>query len=117
MKNFNCQCYENKEKAMLFINHLLEENLDKDSVYYNDIHIRQEESLIIVEWAQVYYEFETELGKFDFVDGNQVVMTEYFFPDNHTELCYDEDDYKQRLEEFLEENPDFNSDDNKGYLN
>ena len=32
-------------------------------------------------------------------------MTEKIFPDNHTELCYNEADYKERLNEFLKENP------------
>ena len=28
-----------------------------------------------------------------------------FFPDNHSELCYDEEDYKNKLDTFLKDNP------------
>lgn len=32
-------------------------------------------------------------------------MLEKLFPDNHIELCYSEEDYQERLTEFLKENP------------
>jgi hypothetical protein len=32
-------------------------------------------------------------------------MIEKQFPDNHYEMCFDEQDYQERLQEFLEKNP------------
>ena len=32
-------------------------------------------------------------------------MLERHFPDNHTELCYNEEDYQEKLAEWLKENP------------
>lgn len=72
---------------------------------YNDIHIKIEDyGAFSVEWVEVPWSHAYG-GSFTYVDEGQVVMTEYTFPDNHSELCYDEDDYKERLEEFLKENP------------
>lgn len=86
------------------LNVLISYNSDPEEKYYNDIHIYQEESLIILEWDHVPYDGSWG-GKFQFVEEDQFVMTEKIFPDNHTELCYDEEDFKERLEEFLKDNP------------
>ena len=86
------------------LNVLINYNSDPKEKYYNDIHIYQEESFIILEWDHVPYDGSWG-GKFQFVAENQIVMTEEIFPDNHIELCYDEEDFKKRLKEFLKDNP------------
>ena len=109
MKNYNSQAFtpEEVEKGLLqdLLNYLLDHNKKNDSQYY-DIHITSDGYCSIVEWADVSYnqKYGPE-GKFEFVDCDQVIMTEKTFPDNHTELCYDEEDYQERLKEFLENNP------------
>ena len=73
--------------------------------HYNDIHIKPEDcGAFVVEWAQVPWSHDWG-GQFVLLKEGQVIMTEYIFPDNHTELCYDEEDFNERLEEFLKENP------------
>ena len=88
------------------LNTLLDYNSDKDEEYYNDIHIYQEESFIVLEWEHVPYSHEWG-GKFQYIDEGmgQVVMIEKTFPDNHYELCYDEEDYEERLKDWLKDNP------------
>ena len=83
---------------------LIKNNADPEEEYYNDIHIYQEDSFIVLEWDHVPYDHSFG-GRFVLVDEDQVVMTEKVFTDNHTELCYDEDDFQERLKEWLEENP------------
>ena len=75
--------------------------------HYNDIHIKPEDcGAFVVEWEQVPWSHEWG-GHFEFIneDLGQVTMIEKIFPDNHTELCYNEEDYQERLDEFLKENP------------
>lgn len=86
------------------LNALLEYNKDSDEECYNDIHIYQEEMFIVLEWERIPYSHDWG-GKFKFIDEDAVVMFEKYFPDNHSELCYDEDDYNERLELWLKDNP------------
>ena len=73
--------------------------------HYNDIHIKPEDcGAFVVEWVQVPWDHQFG-GHFELIEEDQVVMLERIFPDNHTELCYDEEDFNNRLKEFLEENP------------
>lgn len=103
-QSFDTQTPNGREHFQKLLNSLLDYNSDPDEEYYNDIHIYQEESLIIIEWVEVPYSHEWG-GNFVHVDDDQVVMLEKYFPDNHCELCYDEDDYEERLKDFLDENP------------
>ena len=108
-RNYNYQAFtpEEVKKRLLndLLNYLLEHNKKNDQQYY-DIHITTDGYCSIVEWVDVSYNNEFgEEGKFRFVDSDQVVMLEKTFPDNHTELCYDEEDYQERLREFLDKNP------------
>lgn len=74
--------------------------------HYNDIHIYPADcGAFIVEWVQLPWSHEYGGKGFQYVDEDQVVMLDRQFPDNHSELCYDEDDYKERLEEFLRGHP------------
>ena len=108
-RNYNYQAFtpEEVKKGLLndLLNYLLDHNKKNDQQYY-DIHITTDGYCSIVEWVDVSYNNEFgEEGKFRFVDSDQVVMIEKTFPDNHTELCYDEEDYQERLREFLDKNP------------
>ncbi len=87
------------------LNYLLEHNKKNKNQYY-DIHITTDGYCTIIEWTDVSYsqEFGSE-GKFGYVPYNGQVMLEFTFPDNHSEMCFDEKDYEERLEEFLKENP------------
>ena len=83
----------------------LDHNKKNETQYY-DIHITTDGYCTIIEWTDVDYnqEFGPE-GKFEYVPFDGYVMIEKTFPDNHTELCYNEEDYQERLDDFLKENP------------
>lgn len=86
------------------LDYLLSYNKKAKESYY-DIHITSDGYCTIVEWANVSYTENQEDGKFEFVPYNGQIMLEYGFPDNHYELCYDDADYKERLDKWLVENP------------
>jgi len=87
-----------------FINMLLK--LNKESTdHYIEFLVRQEEEFVIIEWSQISYKSEKDYSHFKLVGPDQVVMLEYRFPDNHFEYVFDEEDGKERLKEWLEENP------------
>lgn len=82
-----------------FLNTLLNYNkVSKD--HYNDIHLTTDGYCTIIEWETIPYNHEYG-GSFKYVGEDEVIMLERHFPDNHTELCYNEEDYKERLAEFL----------------
>lgn len=87
------------------LNYLLDHNKKNETQYY-DIHITTDGYCTIIEWTDVDYDQKYGPdGKFEFVPADGCVMIEGTFPDNHTEMCYDEEDYKERLNDFLKENP------------
>ena len=69
-----------------------------------DVHMYMEDSAIIVEWVQTSIHDDCP-DKFQLITCDQVVMLEKIFPDNHYEYCTSEEDYQERLAEWLEENP------------
>ena len=86
-----------------FLNTLLNYNkVSKD--HYNDIHLTTDGYCTIIEWETIPYNHEYG-GSFKYVGEDEVIMLERHFPDNHTELCYDEEDYQEKLAEWLKENP------------
>ena len=101
--SFDLTSQEEKKLAKDWIDKLIEYNTicERD---YLDIHIRTEENFLFLEWVQIPYSREWG-GEFKYVDEDQVVMTEKRFPDNHYEYVFDDEDYEERLKEFLEENP------------
>lgn len=107
-REYNYQAFtpEEVDKGLLqdLLNYLLKYNKKSEEQYY-DIHITTDGYCSIVEWTDVSYQHDIEEGKFEFVPADSYVMIEKIFPDNHTELCYSEEDYQERLKEFLEENP------------
>lgn len=70
---------------------------------YNDVHVKPADcGAYVVEWEQMRWEGEENKG-FKFIDYEHAVMLEKEFPDGSSDFFYDEEDYKQRLEEWLEE--------------
>lgn len=109
MREYNSQAFTPEEVKkglhLDLLNYLLDHNKKNETQYY-DIHITSDGYCTIIEWTDISYNQEYgQEGKFEFVPADGYVMIEKTFPDNHTELCYDEEDYKERLEEFLKENP------------
>ena len=87
------------------LNYLLDHNKKNETQYY-DIHITTDGYCTIIEWTDVDYDPKYNLqGKFEFVPSNGQVMLEYSFPDNHYEKFYSEEEYQERLQEWLKENP------------
>ncbi len=109
MRDYNSQAFTPEEVEqglhLDLLNYLLDHNKKNETQYY-DIHITTDGYCTIIEWTDVDYDqkYGSE-GKFEYVPYNGQVMLEYDFPDNHREMCYDEEDYKERLDEFLKENP------------
>ena len=109
MADYNHQAFTPEEVEqglhLDLLNYLLDHNKKNKTQYY-DIHITSDGYCTIIEWTNVDYDqkFGPD-GKFEYVPYNGQVMLEFTFPDNHTELCYNEEDYQERLDEFLKENP------------
>ena len=100
-ENINSMWFDNIDDVLELVKYLLKGT----NSYYNDVRIIPEDTdAYVVEWVQLPWNREWG-GKFSYVDENQTVMTEEVFPDNHTEYCLDEEDYKERLDEFLKDNP------------
>lgn len=108
MRDYNSQAFtpEEVKKGLLqdLLNYLLDYNKKCESGYY-DIHIWSDGYCTIVDWLDINYDFRGEEGKFEFVPSNGQVMLEYSFPDNHYEQFYSEEEYRERLQEWLQENP------------
>lgn len=106
-RKYNCDSFTPEEVKKGFhlnlLNTLLKYNMESED-YYNDIHITTDGYCLIIEWDKIPYSHEYG-GSFKYVDESEVVMLEKIFPDNHIELCYNEEDYQERLAEFLKENP------------
>lgn len=104
-REYNSQAFtlEEVKQGLLndLLNYLLDHNKKAKEQYY-DIHIHSDGYCSIVDWKDINYKFEGEEGKFEFVPSNGCVMLEYSFPDNHYEQFYSEEDYEERLKEFLE---------------
>ena len=108
-RDYNRQSFtpEEVEKGLHLdlLNYLLDHNKKNETQYY-DIHITTDGYCTIIEWADVNYDEKYgQEGKFEFVPSNGQVMLEFSFPDNHYEQSYNEEEYQERLQEWLKENP------------
>ena len=111
MKNVNSQYFHDEQvkagELSEFVSLLMKQCYGKGD-NYNDIHIRPEDcGAFSVEWASSPWDHSYG-GRFEYVEEDQAVMTEYTFPDNHCEMCFDEEDFKERLTEFLNDHPEYN---------
>jgi len=101
-------CNKERKLANKFLATLLNHNRDcLDN--YNDIHIYQEEDLIIIEWTQKGYDEPEDNGVFRFVDYNQEIMTEVYFPDNSS-MYVQPSEEGNALDEWLKEHPTYEKD-------
>ena len=99
--NTNSMWFDNPESALELIGYLLK----IDNNHYNDIRVRAEDTnAYVVEWVQLPWSGEWG-GHFDYVDENQVVMREYFLPDNSSVLLLNDDEFREFLNDWLKENP------------
>ena len=102
----NSMSFDSKEDKKFFdslLHFLIDMNMNSTE-YYNEIHIYQEERLIIVEWEQVPFSGEWG-GKFKFVEEDQTVMKSYELPNGEWIMFETEDEYKEYLEDWLKDNP------------
>ena len=109
MREYNYQAFtpDEVEQGLLndLLNYLLDHNKKNKNQYY-DIHITTDGYCSIIEWIDVSYNHDYgDEGKFEYVPYNGQVMLEYSFPDDHYERFYSEEEYQERLQEWLKENP------------
>ena len=111
MKDVNSQYFDEEQvkagELYEFLSLLMKQCYGKGN-NYNDIHIRPEDcGAFSIEWTTSPWDHSYG-GRFEYVGEDQTVMTEYIFPDNHYEMCFDEEDFNQRLAEFLNDHPEYN---------
>lgn len=98
-KEYNSQSFTPEEVEQGLHLKLLNVLLELNNAFkkrYNDIHIWTDGYCTIIDWAESYYDDVGE-GRFEFVEGDEVIMVEKLFPDGHIELCEDEEDYINKL--------------------
>lgn len=112
MEHFNSKSFspEEVEKGLHLdlIKYLLEYNSKAENCY-EDIHITTDGYCLIVEWCEKSFDEACQDGGFEYVDYNQVIMTDVRFPDKHHEYLED-DEMEERANEWLEENKEEFSD-------
>ena len=94
---------EEKENMKKLLKFLVEDYDSED--YYNEVHITSDGYCTIVEWETVPYDGSFG-GKFEYVDVDHEVLKQLWFPDNHYEYVFD-DDEEEVLEEWLKDNPGY----------
>lgn len=102
----NKMVFSEQECANSFILWLTNYNKNNnDNDQYNDIHIYQEDEFIVVEWVQIPYNHEYG-GKFEFVDENQSIVTEFTYPDGEYGYAFDKEDKNKLIEDWYNKNSD-----------
>ena len=98
---FSKEQIKNKELEE-FLELLIKHSISGKGDEYSDI--QPEEFGVILEWEVNPWSGEYG-GHWQYIndDDDEVVMKWYYFPDKHGELFEAERDYKERLEEWLEE--------------
>lgn len=105
---FSKEAVENGELQKLIdylMSYSYSDNDRQNFQLYCDIHIRPEDiGAFVVEWTQEPWSGDWG-GSFQYVDEDQLVMTEYEMPDGHFVYFENEEEYRDHLEEWLKENP------------
>ena len=104
-QSFDVSKENGRKQFDAFLKVLLDYNIDKENDDYNDIHIRQEEMFMIIEWDKVPYNHEWG-GTFQYIDSDDVVMKEVTFPDRHCEYLFPEE-VENTLKEWKEKHPEW----------
>lgn len=91
------------------LNTLLSINSKRAGEAYYDIHITSDGYCTIIQWDTV---FDGVYGEdyFQYVDENQVIMTEVTYPDNSYEYVFPEE-ADHALEKWLKEHPEWHRND------
>ena len=76
-------------------------DMDKDSRDWHEILITSDGYCTIVRWVK---RSDCYQHRFEYVDDDQIVMTEVIMPDNSVEYAFDEDDAKYLREEWEKKN-------------
>lgn len=117
-RNYNEEVFtpEDVEAGLLndLLKHLLDHNVKSDRAYY-DIHITSDGYCTIVQWVSVPYNDEHYNGEFVYIDEDQVVMTEFRFPDNSSEYILPGTE-EDAMKEWLADNPDWYKNDQGIYV-
>lgn len=90
-----------------FLNSLIQYN-QKSNDYYLDIHIKSEDSALIIEWIQNSYNWES--SKFVELNEDECVMKEIHFPDGHYEYASCEAVEKELWNDWINEHPNWEKD-------
>ena len=104
-QSFDLDTPNGRKHFQRLLDTLIDYNQDKEESHYNDIHISQEESFIIIEWDSVPYSHEWG-GQWKYLEDDDVLMKEVVFPDNHYEYVFP-DEVEETLEEWHKNNPDW----------
>lgn len=107
MREYNEQAFTPEQVKSGELQDLLDYLLlfnQKSNRAFMDIHITSDGYCTIVEWTEVDYE-QHECGRFQYVPSSGYVLREFYFPDNHTELLSSDEEFDERLKEWLEDNP------------
>ena len=111
MKEINNQYFSKQQikagELSEFIELLIKQSYGKGDSY-NELHIKPVDlGAVIVEWTSEPWSKEYG-GHWQYIqdDEDEVVMKYYSFPDNHSELFETEEEYKEALNEWLEEHKD-----------
>lgn len=86
------------------LNTLLSYNMSKDSDQYNDIHIYQEESLIVLEWVQTPYSKEYG-AEFKLIDEDEVVLKDISLPDGTHSFVANDFEKEYQYANWIKEHP------------
>ena len=70
---------------------------------FTNINITSDGDMVVVQYRDAYRDDDD--CQFRFVDYDQHVAKILYLPDNSTILCWDEDDAKEALDDFLKEHP------------
>ena len=100
------------ELAKNFISSLVEHNM-KSMNDYADIHIYQEETLIIVEWTQVFYDDDFPQDRFVLLDSEHSLIKELIMPDNSILCVFEYEDEQAAIDSWHKDNPGWIKQDNR----
>lgn len=97
--------------AQKFIASLLQHNIESMDDYA-DIHIYQEETLIIVEWTQIFYDDDFPQNRFVLLDDEHALIKELIMPDNSILCIFEHEDEQAAIDRWHKDNPGWIKKDN-----
>ena len=104
-QSFDLEKPNGKKQFLALLNALMDYNEDPDNSYFNDIHIKQEESFAVIEWDTVPYSGEWG-GHWHFLEDDEVIMKEVHFPDGHYDYVFPEE-VEETIKKWHEDHPEW----------